>query len=169
MLDWYVCIPVGAGTAVIVALWGEWRAHRMDGESRVRLVPYLVAPMIGVVALLVGSGAHAELQWLQVLGTGIAVGAALTALCTALVVLVDRAWLIVPGALVLLALGALALADGSRENSWCLRYGSLSTLGDCIGSFFGIVLGWLLVGCGAVLGLVLAVHRLLRHQSRART
>lgn len=168
MLDWYLCIPAGAGTAAIVAVWGEWLAHRGDGVSRRRVDIYVGVTVAGVLALVVGGADHAQLQWLQVLGVGVAVGGTLVGLCTALVVLVPWAWVIVAGDAVLLALGALILADGANENSWCLQDGSLSTLGNCLGALFGVVLGWLLLGCGAVLGLVLGLHLLSRRRSPTR-
>lgn len=168
MLDWYMCIPAGAGTAAIVAVWGDWLAHQGDGASGRRVGLYVGVPALGLLALVVGGTDHAQLQWLQVLGLGIAVGATLTALCTALVALVPWAWVIVAGDAVLLALGALTVVNSANEHSWCLQYGSLSTLGNCLGSLFGTVLGWLLLGCGAVLGLVLCLRLLDRHRSQTR-
>lgn len=170
VLDWYVCIPVGAGTSVIVSVWDELSVERSDG---IRLAAYVRARMtgvaIGVIALMIGAADHSALQWLQVLGAGIAGGSALAVLCTAFVVLMDRVWVIVPVAALLLAGGALVLAVGAHHNSWCLREGSLDTLGDCLGALFGVLLGWAVIGMGATLGLVFVLHRLFRRRSHCRT
>lgn len=162
MLDWYACIPVGAGVAVAVAVGGEYLTRRATAPAAPDRSLYVGVPLVGLVALLGGSADHTQLQWLQVLGAGVILGALTAGISAALVAVLRRASVVVPVAAALLGIGALALVGGAHQNAWCLQHGSLDTLGNCIGALLGIVLGYLLIGCGAMLGLVFELRRHMR-------